>query len=181
MPRSKKVRSVPQPEPGNVALLGAAIARRPREFVCALMAVTATGWIFANALFLQTGPHPAPIFAAPKPAAQIAAPLPPAPPARPQPAQPERMRAQPVSTRPAEPVRPNDPIAALLAPKPKLIAVQQALADFAYGPVVPTGVYDPQTRAAIERFQKARGLTVDGQLGPRVLQELATMAGRSLE
>jgi peptidoglycan hydrolase-like protein with peptidoglycan-binding domain len=164
-----------------VALIGAAVARRPREFVWALMATVATGWIFTNALFLQTGPHPAPIFAAPKPAVQTAAPLPSPPPGRPQTTQPERLRAQPVSTRPAEPVRPNDPIAALLAPKPKLLAVQQALADFAYGPVVPTGVFDPQTRAAIERFQKARGLTVDGQLGERTLRELSTVAGRSFE
>jgi peptidoglycan hydrolase-like protein with peptidoglycan-binding domain len=80
-----------------------------------------------------------------------------------------------------EPVRPNDPIAALLAPTPRLIAVQQALADFAYGPVAPTGVYDPQTRAAVERFEKARGLPVDGQLGPRFLRELATVAGRTFE
>jgi Putative peptidoglycan binding domain len=177
MPRSKKVRKAPQQEPSRAALIGAAIARRPREFVCMLMATVASGWIFTNALFLQKGPHPAPIFAAPKPAMQTAVPVPP-----PRvPAAPERMRAQPASVRHIEPVRPNDPIGALLAPKPQLIAVQQALADFAYGPVVPTGVYDPQTRAAVERFEKARGLPVDGQIGERVLRELATVAGRTFE
>jgi len=156
------------------------IARRPREFVCGLMAAIASGWIFTNALFLQTGPHPAPIFAAPKAPVQTAVPVPsPAP--RAQPAQGERMRAQPASVRHVEPVRPNDPIAALLAPTPRLIAVQQALADFAYGPVAPTGVLDPQTRAAVERFEKARGLSIDGQIGERFLRELATVSGRTFE
>jgi putative peptidoglycan binding protein len=155
------------------------IARRPREFVCGLMAAVASGWIFTNALFLQTGPHPAPIFAAPKPAMETV-PIPPAAP-RGQMAQPERMRVQPASVRHVEPARPNDQIAALLAPTPRLIAVQQALADFAYGPVVPTGVLDPQTRAAVERFEKARGLPIDGQLSERVLHELATVAGRTFE
>jgi len=156
-----------------VALIGGMIARRPREFVCGLMAAIASGWIFTNALFLQTGPHPAPIFAAPKPVAETVVPVPPR--------APERIRAQPASVRHVEPVRPNDPIAALLAPTPRLIAVQQALADFAYGPVTPTGVYDPQTRAAVERFEKARGLPVDGQIGERFLHELATVSGRTFE
>src|SRR3954454_20820251 len=98
MPRSKKVRKAPQAEPSRAALLGATIARRPREFVCGLMAAIASGWIFTNALFLQTGPHPAPIFAAPKPPVQTAAPLPPQPP-RAQPVQTERMRAQPANVR----------------------------------------------------------------------------------
>ncbi len=158
-----------------MALIGAMIVRRPRESVGLLMATVASGWIFTNALFLQMGPHPAPIFAAPKAASETVVPVPqPAP-------RTERMRAQPASVRHIEPVRPNDPIAALLAPTPRLIAVQQALADFAYGPVAPTGVYDPQTRAAIERFEKARGLPVDGQLSERVLHELATVAGRTFE
>jgi hypothetical protein len=177
MPRSKKVRKAPQPEPSRAALIGAAIARRPREFVGMLMATVATGWIFTNALFLQKGPHPAPIFAAPKPAVQTAVPV---PPPRMQ-APSERMRAQPASVRHVEPVRANDPIAALLAPTPRLIAVQQALADFAYGPVIPTGVYDPQTRAAVERFEKARGLPIDGQISERFLRELAAVAGRTFE
>lgn len=45
---------------GKVA---AAIGRHPREFVGIVMATIAVFTIFANALFLQKGPHPAPIFA----------------------------------------------------------------------------------------------------------------------
>lgn len=44
-------------------LIAATIARHPREFVGVVMATAATLAIFVNALFLQSGPHPAPIFA----------------------------------------------------------------------------------------------------------------------
>jgi peptidoglycan hydrolase-like protein with peptidoglycan-binding domain len=42
----------------------AVIGEHPRESVAILMATVATFTIFVNALFLQKGPHPAPIFAA---------------------------------------------------------------------------------------------------------------------
>jgi hypothetical protein len=42
--------------------LGSLITRHPREFVAGLMATAAVFAIFANALFMQSGPHPAPIF-----------------------------------------------------------------------------------------------------------------------
>jgi peptidoglycan hydrolase-like protein with peptidoglycan-binding domain len=44
-------------------LIAATLARYPREFVGLLMTVAATFAIFVNALFMQHGPHPAPIFA----------------------------------------------------------------------------------------------------------------------
>jgi peptidoglycan hydrolase-like protein with peptidoglycan-binding domain len=48
---------------GHGAGLTAAITTHPREFVAIVMAIAATIAIFVNALFLQHGPHPAPIFA----------------------------------------------------------------------------------------------------------------------
>ena len=48
---------------GGTGTLASAVARRPREFVGGLMAAIAVVSISANALFLQKGPHPAPIFA----------------------------------------------------------------------------------------------------------------------
>ena len=158
-------------EDGRIARLGATIVRHPREFVGLLMASIATGWIFTNALFLQKGPHPAPFFAAPKHARPLA----------PQAANAMVPMPTAAPTRHAEPVRRNDPIAALLAPSPRMLAVQQALAVFAYGPVSPTGVYDLQTRAAIERFQRARGLPVDGQANERTLRELTKLTGSAFE
>ena len=257
MPRSRKVRNpatraqaVPA---GRVARTGVLIARHPREFVALLMGTVATGWIFTNALFLQKGPHPAPIFAArphthqvpiapPRPTVLIPTPqetpLPvPAPTALPAPAMTDQARAQLVSNiqrelnrrgyydgvvdgvwgartdaavrdfvqvsgarvnaeasdallnsivgappkRAAAPVRKNDPIAALIAPSNRVLAVQRALNDFAYGPVKPTGNFDPDTRAAIERFERARGMPVTGQVSDRLVRELSSVVGRPLE
>jgi len=48
---------------GGAGRLAAAISRHPREFVGIVMATAAIFAIFLNALFLQHGPHPAPIFA----------------------------------------------------------------------------------------------------------------------
>lgn len=85
------------------------------------------------------------------------------------------IKAQPV------PIQRNDPIAALLAPSGRIVAVQRALTDFGYGPVKPTGIYDTETRAAIERFEKARRRTVTGQISDLLVRDLATLTGRPLE
>jgi peptidoglycan hydrolase-like protein with peptidoglycan-binding domain len=227
-------------EPGRAARVGIAIARHPREFVGLLMATTATGWIFANALFMQKGPHPAPIFSA-RPAHRAAvtvAPqrvLPAPAPAAGAPVETDRTRLvgdiqrelenrgfydgaidglwgaktdaavrdfvqasggkvapeasdallRAIKAAPAKQAvaaqRSNDPIAALIAPKPRVLAIQRALTDFAYGPVALTGVYDPKTRAAIERFQRARGLPIDGQISDGLVRELSGLLGRPLE
>jgi peptidoglycan hydrolase-like protein with peptidoglycan-binding domain len=74
-----------------------------------------------------------------------------------------------------------DPIAKLIAPSKRVTAVQRALSDFGYGQIKPTGVYDPDTRAAIEKFERDHKLPVTGQLSDRVVRELAAMTGRPLE
>lgn len=147
------------PEDGRVAL---AIARHPREFVGLVLGALATLAIFVNALFLQHGPHPAPIFAS----RHLLAPMPlPAP---------ARGRANAESAR-------NDPIAELLAPSHRVLAVQRALADFGYGQIQPTGVVGPETQAAIEKFERSRHMPVTGQISDRLLHELSTMTGRPLQ
>ena len=75
----------------------------------------------------------------------------------------------------------RDPIAELLAPSPRVVAIQRALADFGYGQIKPTGTYDAATRAAIEKFERDRRMPVTGQVSDRFLRELSTMAGRPLE
>lgn len=253
---------------GRLANAGSAIARHPREFVGLVMASVATAWIFTNALFLQKGPHPAPIFAA-RPVTRQAVPMaPPRPeivaPGTPMPlpapaaapsvtATGPMSRTQLISSIQRElnrrgfydgvidgvwgahtdtavrdfiqttgaRVTPdaneallraisgsgaqrhtqashNDPIAALLAPSnqskatpqsvsaqpapsARIKAVQRALDDFAYGPVGATGVYDADTRTAIERFERSRGLPVTGQISDRLVRELGAMVGRPLE
>jgi peptidoglycan hydrolase-like protein with peptidoglycan-binding domain len=77
-------------------------------------------------------------------------------------------------------VRP-DPIADLIAPAPRVIAVQRALNDFGYGPVKSTGVYGAETIAAIQKFERDRKLPITGQISPRLMRELAAATGRPLE
>lgn len=66
MPRRKSSKSKAEAvavERGAGGRLAVAITTHPREFVAIVMATAATIVIFINALFLQHGPHPAPIFA----------------------------------------------------------------------------------------------------------------------
>jgi hypothetical protein len=51
-------------------------------------------------------------------------------------------------------------------------ALQRALGALGYGPGKIDGAYGPATTSALERFQKASGLTEDGILGPKTLAAL---------
>jgi peptidoglycan hydrolase-like protein with peptidoglycan-binding domain len=203
--------------------LAAAIMRNPREFVGIVMAVAATIMIFVNAMFLQHGPHPAPILAT-----------------RPMTAAPQTnvvgraelvaeiqraladkgfydgtidgvwggmtdaalrdfAQAAGLSIRSeangdllriitASKVRAprikstsSDPIAQLLAPSKRVLAVQRALSDFGYGQIKPTGIPDAATRAAIEKFERDHRLPVTGQVSDQLVRALAAMTGRPLE
>ena len=62
MPRRSARRKVTTFE--SAGRLAAAISEHPREFVGLVIATIAIFAIVTNALFLQRGPHPAPIFAA---------------------------------------------------------------------------------------------------------------------
>lgn len=206
------------------------------------MGTIAVFTIVTNALFLQKGPHPAPIFAA-RPLLQHEATLAPRVPASPPvpvtetapqarlqlvaniqrelgrksyydgPAdgiwgaktdaavrdfvQATGVKLNPeasdgllraISTSPARTpasATPNppsaDPIAKLIAPSKRITAVQRALADFGYGQIKPSGVFDPDTRTAIEKFERDHQLPITGQISDRIVRELAAMTGRPLE
>jgi peptidoglycan hydrolase-like protein with peptidoglycan-binding domain len=230
---------------GAAGRLAAAIGRHPREFVGILMATVAIFAIFINALFLQHGPHPAPIFAT-RPLLTQERPGVLAPPRAAEPAVSPvtiaRSQAQIIgdiqrelgrkgfydgaadgiwgaktdaaardfvqaaglkinveagesllravvassakvqSGRGATPESTRvDPITELIAPTKRVLAIQRALADFGYGQIKPTGVYNPETQAAIEKFERDRRLPVTGQISDPLVRELAAMTGRPLE
>jgi peptidoglycan hydrolase-like protein with peptidoglycan-binding domain len=234
---------------GPAGTVGGVITRHPRESVAILMAGGATLAIFVNALFLQNGPHPAPIFAT-QPLVnrrQVSVVLPSPHPLvsqarRPSAAAPVPSQAQitadiqralaqrgyydgavdsiwgaktdaavrdfvqasgvkvnaqaseallqaiaasptKAAVSPAMAAKPehSDPIAAVATPSQRVLAVQRALADFGYGQIKPTGVYDRDTQAAIESFQRERRLPVDGRISDDFVRELAAMTGRPLE
>jgi hypothetical protein len=173
------------------SMLGVLVAHR-RDVVGGLVAVIAIALIVANGLFMQSGPHPAPIFAI-KPLPVVANESTGAVMPRPRPAAPiaEAPKPEPVAAPVPMPPRPrpqqaaaahSDPIADLIAQQPHpLSAVQRALNEYGYGPVKATGVYDDATRAAIKRFEKDHNLPATGQVTPKFRRELAAATGRPLD
>lgn len=227
--------------------IGSLISRYPREFVGLVMTTAAVVAIFANALFLQSGPHPAPIFAT----RPLSAPAPAQVAVRPRVVEPVQVSTPPVDApvrnrvqliaeiqreltrrglydgvadgvwgaktdagardflqsaglrinpeaseellRALATAKPkaahaaatvsvrSDPIAELIAPTRRVLAIQRALSDFGYGQIKPTGAYDPETRTAIEKFERDHKLPVTGQISDRFVRELAAMTGRPLE
>ena len=170
------------------------LGRNPRDTIGLAIAILAAGTIVINALHMQPGPHPAPIFSIKsRPVASsdpvpvlMPRPRPDTAPAKPVTAAPAVPAAHPTVT--AEPVpvptpraAARDPIAELIAPSPRVTAVQRALNDYGYGPVKATGIYGPETVAAIQKFERDRKLPVTGQISARLLRELAAATGRTLE
>jgi peptidoglycan hydrolase-like protein with peptidoglycan-binding domain len=109
-------------------------------------------------------------------------------PKRPEPA-PTRAEPTPMRPEPAmrgeAPPRPPAAIrtaaAAKSASSGRVVAVQRALADYGYGQLTPNGVLGPETKTAIERFERERKLPVTGQVSDRLTRELAAVTGRPLE
>jgi hypothetical protein len=194
--RHSNRRSAARAAGGNGAIvavtrrLWVSAARRPVDSVAIIAAGAASLIIVANAVFLQTGPHPAPFFANPAailppmdrrgelpvpPAPKVAEKLPEAPP---RPAVGAKL-SQPVASRRADPI--GDLIGAAVSPLARIAAVQRTLAEFGYGQIKPTGVLDEPTAAAIGKFESEHKMPVTGRLSDRLLSELSTMTGRTVE
>jgi hypothetical protein len=157
----------------------ASAAGRPVDSFALLAAVAVSLIIVVNAMFLQSGMHPAPFFANPK-APQLAGGPGPAEPTSP--ARPAATAAtlQPVAPQPAA-MRRDDPIAELIGPSPRIAAVQRALSDYGYGQIRPNGMLDDGTSVAIEKFERERNMPVTGEISDRLVGELSAMVGHPLQ
>ena len=176
--------------------------RSPKDVIAGATAFAAIIAIIANALFLQAGRHPAPIFGSvttvPAAASAPANPLP-----RPRPSEADAAEARIAESKAAELMAnlvkttsavPSTPAA---APRPpgsvptsphgeaasarRVAAVQRALTDYGYGQLKPTGVNGSDTQAAIQKFERARRLPVTGQVSDRLVRELTAMIGHTIE
>jgi Putative peptidoglycan binding domain len=169
------------------------VVRNPRDCLCALAAAGAVMAVVANGLFLQSGPHPAPIFAIrplpvvsreatgtitqlprPRPAAAATQKVEPAQKIDPVPLPRPRAQNVPAGSRP-------DPIADLINPARQLGALQRVLNEFGYGPIKVSGSFDDDTREGIERFERDHNLPVTGQNSPRVRHAVSLATGRPLD
>ncbi|MGJ3262199.1 MAG: peptidoglycan-binding domain-containing protein, partial [Salinarimonas sp.] len=183
----------------------------PGRLVAGALFASAAGSTAPNALASQPTRHPAPLFADPSAVAASRGPslasVPQPPPAAapgltfdiaPAPLPPTRAPA--VAVPPAPPPAPtlareDDPIGALIrenaatttaslgAPEPdaRVAAVQEALVSLGHGPITVDGLFGPATRAALESFERAEGLTVTGDLDGATLRALAARSGVSLD
>ena len=203
----------PGDEGGVLTALRRRLLARPGRAAFIIASVGLTMGVFINALTLQNGAHPNPMFGGNRPVTVMA--HPPAA-ARPQPvkppvAQPQQPAAREVpagpaaapapghaprrqdaigdllrgGTAPAPPPRPvltpSQPAQPAAPPKPQpvpqVMSAQKALGKLGFGALNADGLMGPGTRAAIERFEKARGLPVTGELNPRTLKALGAAAG----
>ena len=150
--------------------------RRPVDSAAILAAVAVSLIIVVNAVFLQSGSHPAPFFVNPKPLQAAVNALP-------KPAEPVAL-GRPASTTIAPQqvaARRNDPIADLIGPSPHIAAVQRALSEYGYGQLKLSGVLDDATSTAIEKFEREHKLPVTGRVSDRLVSDLGAMVGRPLE
>lgn len=150
--------------------------RRPVDSFAVFAALAASLVIIVNAVFLQSGSHPAPFFANPKPT-QVGGND---PPKHPEPAVAAPPAATSVAPQPIA-ARRDDPIADLIGPSPRIAAVQRALSNYGYGQIKPSGILDEPTSAAIEKFEREHKLPVTGRVSDRLFGELAAMVGQPLE
>ena len=183
----------------------------PKDFVAAAAAFAAVGAIIANAVFMQAGRHPSPMFgSAVNGPVAVAIPLLP----RPRPAEaalkPSGLKPPEVRStelKPADlvaaPVKPaaaaqpatngtrspaampvssrSDPLADLIIASRRVAAVQRALTEFGYGQLKPTGTVGSDTAAAIQKFERERKMPVTGQMSERLVRELGTVTGRAID
>jgi hypothetical protein len=204
MPRRRGSREIVVDADGERGLALRILLYSPKDMVAGAIALAAVCAIIANALFMQAGRHPAPMFGSvtilPAVASVPASPLP-----KPRPVEADTSLAE---------IKPADPLANLVKttsavqatssniPRPpmavpvssrvdsvpasgagshKVAAVQRALTEYGYGQLKPTGVVGSDTQTAIQKFEKARKLPVTGQMSDRLVRELAAMIGHPIE
>ena len=189
-------------------------ARQPRfdmhrvaRFTAIGMAATMALGIMVNALVLQKGHHPAPLFGkatavSPTPlAAQSTAPLPPTHAVEASAAAPKAARRPIVATHDDDAPGSDDAISRLLAGGPgsgakaaarsdakkddkgtgKMVTgVQRALTKLGFK-VPATGAAGPATKKAIEAFQKDRHMPVKGEVDRRLVKVLAAESGIKID
>jgi hypothetical protein len=186
------------------------LLRNPKDAVAGLLAFAAASAIIANALFLQSGPHPAPMFGSVAPATGPAALnlLP-----RPRPVEADLTPSEPrlAESKSVEP-KTSDPLANqvktttgtgsaspsnVLRPPAqvptsrgettqstgshRVAAVQRALTEYGYGQLKPSGTISADTQAAIQKFEREHRMPLTGQVSDRLVRELSAMIGHPID
>ena len=198
--RAKAAAIVIEPEPN---LLVRVLLHSPKDTMACAVALAAMTAIVVNAMFLQPGHHPSPMFGAMPVEMSIAAPAPAQPLPRPRPAESEAQPASVIDPKPmvaiapAKPapaaagVRPpapvptaahkdKDPLGDLISANHRVISVQRVLTDYGYGQLKANGMVGADTRAAIRKFEADRRHAQTGQISDWLLHEMAKLTGKTI-
>jgi hypothetical protein len=180
----------------------------PKDLIAGALAFAAVSAIIANAMFMQAGHHPSPMFGAAV-SIPVASPLPrPRPPeATLKPADIKLAEVRPAEVKSVDPsssvakttaapaasanvTRPpapipvssrSDPVGDLIIASRRVAAVQRALTEYGYGQLKPTGTVGSDTLAAIQKFERDRKIPITGQMSDRLVRELSTVTGRAID
>src|SRR4051812_10373834 len=153
----------------------------PKDIIAGVIAFAAVSAIIANALFLQVGRHPSPMFGF-QTAMPSVAPIPTNPLPRPRPVEAAggvfapagNARAVTAAASGKNDSR-SDPVGELINSSRRTAAVQRTLTEFGYGQLKPTGTIGSDSQAAIQKFERDRKLPITGQLSDRLVRELEVM------
>jgi peptidoglycan hydrolase-like protein with peptidoglycan-binding domain len=63
----------------------------------------------------------------------------------------------------------------------RILAVQRSLAKLGYGPLRLNALHDTETKAAVERFERDRGMRPSGAVSEQLARELAAFSGAPLQ
>ena len=202
--RRRSRRAAAEPEYG---LAMRVFLHSPKDVIAGVLAFVAVCAILVNALFMQAGRHPAPMFGTvvtlPAVASMSANPMPrprpvdadvPLPEARPaEPRAADSMTNLVKTTSAVQATNANIPRPPVTVPvsshvesvpasgSHRVAAVQRALTEYGYGQLKATGVAGADTQAAIQKFEKTRRLPVTGQVSDRLVRELVAMIGHPIE
>ena len=204
MPRRRGKGAIAIAAASERGLLMRALLYSPKDLVAGLVAFAAVSAIISNAIFMQAGRHPSPMFGStvvmPLASTPVVNPLP-----RPRPldasARPadrtldsrlfenKAAEVKPVAEPPkaaapraaAAPSAARDPVGDLINNTRRVSSVQRALTEYGYGQLKTTGNIGPETQAAIQKFERERKMQVTGQLSERLVRELSAMTGRPIE
>jgi hypothetical protein len=210
MPRRRRSRSAKEAALEQASERGLAMRiflHSPKDAIAGVLALVAICAILVNALFMQAGRHPAPMFGTvvtlPAVASISASPMP-----RPRPAEPgvplpevrptdsrsvDALTNLVKTTSTVQPANTNIPPPTMTVPVSsrvesvpasgahRVAAVQRTLTEYGYGQLKPTGVVGPDTQAAIQKFEKTRRLPITGQVSDRLVRELAATIGHPIE
>ena len=182
-----------EPERGVIMRV---LLHSPKDTLAATAALAAVIAIVTNAMFLQAGRHPYPMFGTASvsqmptvTSTPVPAPLPRVRPPEAEARVIEKPVEAPVASKPgATPLRPpaaiaakSDPVGDLIVSTRRIAAVQRALTEYGYGQLKTTGVIGTDTQAAIQKFERDRKLPVTGQLSDRLIHDLSVLTGRPIE